>query len=145
MISYLDGKILAWPDAFSAEECELVAGRFEWRKHGVVRSASIAGEIGLLARERMPGAPELAWTEEITISILNTPWHLDEPRGATHKLCLYLDPGGVGTVFRTEHHFFCPPGTQGTLVLFDIRLEHRTGDAPRARRRVLGLRARLHA
>lgn len=143
MLSYFDDKILVWPGAFSGEECEILLGRIDWdTKHGVVRAPAIARELGALAELRMPGAPSLRWTDEISISVAPVPWHLDEPRGATHKLCLYLDPRGVGTSFRYKEQEITPAVDVGAIVLFDIRLEHRVGEGYLPGRRVLGLRAR---
>jgi hypothetical protein len=138
VLSYLDGKILAWPSALNPEECERIRDRFAWADHGVKHEPALAAELGALLHSRMHGAPALEWRPHLTVSCKPVPWHLDAPLGATHKLCLYLDPAGVGTVFRAA----LPPGAQGTIVLFDIGLEHKAGEYS-GERHVLGLRALL--
>jgi len=140
VIEHFGGRVLAWPSAFSPPECGLLVERLDWGAHGVRAAPALAAEMGALAALRMPGGPALRWTGEITASVQSVPWHLDERRGATHKLCLYLDPGDVGTVFRLSGEEVHVPAPQGTIVLFDIALEHRTGDMPPNLRRVLGLR-----
>lgn len=140
MESHLDGRVLVWPEAFSPEECEILAGRFPYRGPGValVQDPVNAYEVGLLCGARMKGGPALQWLDWVTLPQFNrsVAWHLDEPKGATHKLCVYLDPG-PGTEFRG----LGVVGGYGAIVLFDIGLEHRSGEGAAARR-CLGLRAK---
>jgi len=140
----LSGRVLVWPEAFSEEECAMIAGQFDdaqFSGPALVRDPSRAYELGLLCGARMPGAPALQWLDWITLPRFGrcVGWHLDEPKNATHKLCLYLDPG-PGTEFRADEDTVVAGGGLGSIVLFDVRLEHRTAEGEA--RRVLGLRAR---
>lgn len=84
----------------------------------------------------VPG--RLAFLPEVTASWCVHDWHRDQPMGATHKVCIYVDEGVRGVVFRGDEATDAP---MGSVVIFPIDLEHRSGE----RRMVLGLRAVLHA
>lgn len=144
MISLLDGRVLVWPAALTPAECGELAQGIDWKNHGIIEMPQKAAEAGAFIRARMEGAPPLAWTSEITVSVSRVPWHLDAPRGATHKVCIYLSPGGAGTEFRerVDGPITAPPAPQGTICLFNILLEHRAAPLGPPLRRVLGLRAR---
>lgn len=133
----LGSRVFVWPKAFTPAECAGLAARFTWDKHGVRDLPPLAHELGLMIGSRMHGCFPLQWGNEVTFSIQRVPWHLDSPMGATHKLCLYLDPG-PGTEFRDG----TAVGGQGSIALFDMKLEHRTEPGAEGVRRVLGLRAK---
>lgn len=136
MITHLGERVLVWPKAFTAEECAGLAARFTWDKHGVRDLPPLAHELGLMCGQRMRGCFPLQWGDEVTFSVAQVPWHLDQALGSTHKLCLYLDDA-PGTEFRDG----TVAGGRGAIVLFDIRLEHRASPFE-GTRRILGLRAR---
>lgn len=138
-------EVYAWPGALSPDECAEVAASCSWvNLTQVVHAPDRTKALGERLAARMPGAPELEWSAWITLGARSLPWHIDPSSydpGARWKLCLYLDPGHGGTVF-SRRDLVRPPGTQGTIVLFDLRLEHCSGEAGEGPRRVLGLRAR---
>lgn len=110
----------------------------------MLEQSVLAQELGLLCAARMVGAPALRWGSQLTLAAgQRIGWHVDPALGATHKLCLYLDDAGprAGLVFRDAR--LNVEGAQGTIVLFDISLEHRADDGGdrSLQRRVVGLRA----
>ncbi len=139
MIESYDGRIRIWPRAFTPAECDALVARFEWGKHGVVHNPELAIELGAMCAARMDFP--VRWVPHVTFSCEFVPWHTDRSiEGETHKACLYLDADGIGTEFAVSGESVYVPVRQGTLVLFDIALEHRTGPGE-GRRHVLGLRA----
>lgn len=144
--------IFAWPAALSPTACQAIASTLPWPEQqrssqSIVEDQGHVNVLvdGLLVHV-MEGAPRLRWLPSITLTkAYKVPWHVDQRRGADWKLCLYLAAVvDGGTVFRSRdgRAQIRPPFEQGTIVLFDIRLEHRTDDYDdAAMRRVLGLRA----
>ena len=151
-------EVLSWPGAFSAEECEMLAGRVSWPEQrragyqGLTEDPALAAWLGELCSVRMIGAPSLRWLADVTLTDgARLPWHRDAPRGATHKLCVHLD-NAAGTEFSDTDaavlglglgpfDVVLEAGGRGTIVLFDIQLVHRAAACDAPRRRILGLRA----
>lgn len=144
--------IYAWPDALSPGACEGLVSILPWPRidisQVIVQDQKLADLIsqGLLVHA-MEGLPmTLSWLSSITLTRdYKIDWHRDRPKGAEWKCCVYLDDvEDGGTVFRARDHrtVLRPPSSQGTIVLFDVMLEHRTDDYDMSKmRRVLGLRA----
>lgn len=150
----VEGKhVYVWPSALTEAECAEVAARAPWttagpgRENGYrVTDLPFAQWLAALCETRMPGAPPLEWVLDlVTLGKSDTPmhWHFDAVKPPSRwKLCLYLDDlPESGTVFsRTER--VQPRTPRGTIVLFDIRLEHCSAALPAgATKRVVGLRA----
>lgn len=140
--------ILLWPRAFSPEECASISRALPWPlndgPHQAIHHSHVLAQfLGSRFIERMPDAPELRWLNDVTLTRIDAPrargWHLDQPRGARWKLCMYLDnviDGG------TDFREITPACPQGTIVLFDVALEHRSAaDGFAGWKRVVGLRA----
>jgi hypothetical protein len=124
--------VWVWRDAFTQEECDALAADPSWPIEALAQTlstdAKVANRIGALFAARMPGGPTGAWLPFVTYSRSSEPlsWHVDRARGATYKVYVYLT-GGAGTVFRADScgDEVLVPGMCGTLVCFDIALEHR--------------------
>ena len=147
----VDGhEILCWPRSLSPSDCQRIGAMAPWpaleSSQSIVEDRVRAQEIGFALWPFMPGMTPLRWLPSITMTrAYKVPWHQDQKKGAGWKLCLYLDEvDRGGTVFRSQDKstIVRPPFGQGTIVLFDIQIEHRTDDYDTKKaRRVLGLRA----
>lgn len=136
-----EGEVLVWPGALDeitrAELAATIPVEFVGGPH---RAPRLAGEILRLVLPHLAELPRLVWLEDVTYTTSPLGWHRDVP-SADHKLAVYLDslPNG-GTIFDRARQL-APATPAGTVVLFDLGLEHRSAD-PAAPKRVIGLRAR---
>jgi len=140
-----------WPARLSGSQCDELIQILPWDRGGtgglIITDQELVLQtlrIGLLPED----APTLRWRDELTLCELEggrkdgvCRWHVDPPFGGSrYKLVGYIDEA-PGTMFgKTEQ--FTPPTPRGSVVLFDIRLEHRSLDVPEGvRKRTFGLRA----
>lgn len=151
MFALVEGlKVHYWPSRLSKSRCEALASSLPWDRNAaggtILTDHKLAMGIatGLLPED----APRVRWLDHVTLGHLVggerengiALWHVDPPHGARWKMCAYLDDA-PGTIFgRTDQ--FAPPTPQGSVVLFDIRLEHRAAPMERGVvKRTVGLRA----
>lgn len=144
--------IWIWPSAFAPSECDVLALDPGWPAHPIEQrildAPEAAERLGSIFSARMPGAPrgggDCGWLPHVTFSRAIDPicWHTDYPRGARYKAYAYLTES-PGTLFSRKERVLVP-GHQGTIVLFDIALEHcgeePRGPHPRTPKRLIGLR-----
>lgn len=141
--------IWVWPNAFSPDECRRLVEDAPWpaQPQDIVALPERANRYGELFLSRMTGRADLpriaGWTPHITLTraSYSIPWHRDIPRGAAFKAYAYLNDA-PGTIFSKRDNRLVH-GDAGTLVLFDIRIEHRGAPYDRGKdfkKLVLGLR-----
>ena len=144
--------VYVWRGAFSPLDCGDLASDPDWPRESyarqcVVQNSRVAARLGARFFERMPGAEKIpglggdGWLPHVTYSRRRTPidWHVDRSEGALYKVFAYLNEA-PGTIFgKLELRFV--PASLGTIVAFDIRLEH-CGEGQDVRREkvTLGLR-----
>lgn len=129
--------------ALAPELCALLAakvGFIPYASHVRTRPELVQGLVNAIGPFLIGVPGRLAFLPEVTSSWHHHDWHRDSPKGATHKVCIYLDPGdaGTGVVFRPDEVTIAPAGS---VIIFPIGYEHRSSE----RRMVLGMRAVLHA
>jgi len=142
-----------WDDALTPDQCSaLIAEYFltGTAVSGIFPRPEVAARVLSMVRQNVPGFPaDAVPTGSVTFHTDTKPigWHYDKPKGATHKLLLYLNevPSG-GTLF-SRHAPVLVKNRLGRAVLFPMHdLEHasETFD-PRHRKYTLGLRLVLSA
>lgn len=139
--------VWVWRGALTAEECRDLREDPKWPNvsQQIYQQPERARELGALFLSRMVDAPNLppieGWTPHVTYTRSYVPinWHRDAPRGSSFKAYVYLNDA-PGTIFsRIAQREVA--GEEGTLVFFDIRIEHRGADTVKyVRKQVLGLR-----
>ena len=137
-----------WPEVVPHEVCDELAAHPSWPKgNHVQKIVADKKAADFFASKLAPFIPDSAshltkrFTPYVTYTrnVRPVSWHYDEDKGSSHKLYAYLN-NSAGTVFDRKAQIHVP-GKKGTLVLFDVELEHRgaeqVSDEPKI---VLGLR-----
>ena len=136
-----DLSVYVWPALLTPAECAQLAQAMPWHAGGGPNHApEAAAVIRALVEPKLRGAPPVVLLDELTLSSHPLPWHFDAPTpGAAFKLAIYPDAVTQGGTTFDRAAAFTPHTPQGTVVLFDLRLEHRSEGS--SRKRVIGLRA----
>lgn len=146
-----EGRVLVWDRALGVDSLRALDSFVPWQDGQTIvtdaaRALALAERFRLALRLNDYVVPFTVGPEvTITDTTEPTKWHRDAPRGATHKLLVYWNDV-AGTLFRVtdpEPHELLVPGVSGTIVLFDIRLEHRSAPTRGRRKRAVGLRVRF--
>lgn len=135
-----DLSVYVWPGLLSPAECAQLAAAMPWTRGGGPRhEPEAAATIRALVAPKLRGAPPVVLLDELTLGRHPMPWHFDMPGRGAWKLAIYPDAVAQGGTTFDRSAAFTPATPQGTVVLFDLRLEHRSeGSNPK---RVIGLRA----
>jgi hypothetical protein len=85
---------------------------------------ALASDLGAFVRPHMVGAPPFRWADAVVRTEQMTPmgWHFDRDYAAPWRVLVYLSSLG-GTEFESS---LIAGGNPGDVVMFDIRLRHRS-------------------
>jgi hypothetical protein len=145
------GVVRVWDDVLTPAECSrIIEERFEGYapRQEILEQPRFAEMLLEQVKGRAPGFPDMRPTGHVTYTLgkRGIGWHFDGPRGASHKLVIYLNevPSG-GTLFgrSTESVRVRVENKVGRVVLFDIGLEHASESfSDRYTKYAVGLRLR---
>ncbi len=137
-----------WPSVVPPELCDELAAHSSWPKGSHIQQiVADKAAADYFAAELTPFVPDdqqhrtKRFTPYVTYTRSTRPvsWHYDEPKGSSHKLYVYLNDS-AGTIFDRKA-LVRVNGTKGTMVLFDVDLEHCGAEQePGPPKLVLGLR-----
>lgn len=142
--------VWVWPKAFSDQDVRELILLEDWPRGDClgyrVNRPYLAPYLGMKFHQRMPEFDCTGWSPTVTFSSSKNPipWHCDAPCGAAFKVFVYLNapPWGGGTIIGgVEHKDIVVRAETGTIVMFDISLEHRSEDLPKGfLKKTLGMR-----